>query len=160
MKCKSETLVHGSLAACAAAALLAVAPALGQTQTQYTPPAHTYQNNTGQNNAGAMQTNPTGTQGAATESLSNVQNAKTTLASAQVKDSSGQQVGQVRNVHTGSTGTPTKIDITLTPSNGGRAKTVSVRASELKYDQNSNTLITNLSASALQSMPTASSSSM
>ena len=153
MKLKSKTLVHGSLAALAAATLLAVTPALGQTQTQYTPPAHTYQNNTG-----AMQTN--GTQGAATEPLSNVQNAKTTLASAAVKDSSGQQVGQVSNVHTGTTGKPTKIDITLTSGNGGQSKTVSVKASQLKYDQNSNTLITNLSANALQSMPAASPSSM
>lgn len=150
MKFKSETLVHGSLAALAAAAVLAVVPALGQT-----PPASTYQNNTG-----TMQTNAPGAHGAATESLGNVQNAKTTLASAQVKDSSGQQVGQVSSVHTGSSGKPTKVDIMLTPSNGGHGKTVSVRASELKYDQNSNTLITNLSASALQTMPAASSSSM
>ncbi|MGH6888407.1 MAG: hypothetical protein ACREHF_04295 [Rhizomicrobium sp.] len=157
MKCKRDTLVHGSLAALAAAAILAVTPALAQSKGQYTPPAQTYQNSTGAANNMAA---PTGAQGAATESLSSVHNAKTTLASAQVKDSSGQQVGQVSNVHTGLTGTPTKIDIKLTSSTGGRSKTVSVRASELKYDQNSNTLITNLTANALQAMPAASSSSM
>jgi hypothetical protein len=158
MKRKCESLVQCSLAALAAGTILAVTPALAQSQpqgqSQY-PPTQTYQNN-----SGSMQTHMTGTQGAATESLSNVQNAKTTLASATVKDSSGQQIGQVRNVHTGSSGKPTKIDIMLTPSNGSQGKTVSVRATELKYDQNSNSLITNLSASALQSMPAATSSSM
>jgi hypothetical protein len=157
MKWKSDTFVHGSLAALAASVALAVTPALAQNQSHYTPPAQTYQNNSsttnGMNNTG-------GIQGASTESLSRVQNAKTTLASAQVKDPSGQQIGQVRNVHTGTTGKPTKVDITLTSGNRGQTKTVSVKASELKYDQNSNTLITNLTTNELQAMPAASSSSM
>ncbi len=97
---------------------------------------------------------------ASAESLSHVKDAKTTLASAQVQDSSGQQVGQVSTVHTSRHGTPTKVDITLTGSNGAQAKVISVSASKLKYDPNSNTLITNLSATDLQAMPAASSSSM
>lgn len=157
MKWKNQTLVHGSLAALAAAAILTVTPALAGNQ--YTAPAQTEQNGTGtMGSSSTTGSNGNMTQGAATESLNDVQNAKTMLASAQVKDSSGQQVGQVSTVHTGNTGKPTKIDITLTSSNGSQAKTVAVKASELKYDQNNNTLITNLSTSDLEAMPSASSS--
>lgn len=166
MKCKNKTIVHGGLAALAAVAMLSGTTALAQNQSQYTPPAQTYQNN----NTGPMQnssanpaeqnstTNPSGTQGVSTESLSNVQNAKTTLASAQVQDANGQQIGQVKDVHTGNSGKPTKVDITLMPSNGGNGKTVSVKATDLRYDQQNNTLVTNLTTTDLQAMPAASSS--
>jgi hypothetical protein len=104
--------------------------------------------------------NAPATMSASAESLSHVKDAKTTLASASVQDSSGQQVGQVSTVHTSKHGTATKVDITLSSAGGSQAKTISVSASKLRYDPNSNTLITDLSSTDLQAMPAASSSSM
>jgi hypothetical protein len=146
-------------------AMMAITPALAQGQSRYSPPAQTYQNNNPGSplNAGGMNGNAADsgmmTTSSATESLTQVQNAKTTLASAQVQDSNGRQVGQVSNVHTSGNGQPTDIDISLNSNNGGKAKTVSVSASQLRYDRNSNTLITNLSANQLDAMPAASSTS-
>jgi hypothetical protein len=182
MTLKSKTLASAALAVLAGLAMAASAPALAQDQSQSAPAAQTYQNDpgsaqnpNGQNNgmygqpSGAGRNSSMGTsQGTGagatntssnTQSLNSVQNAKTTLASAQVQDSNGQQVGQVSTVHTSTSGKPTKIDITLSSNNGNPAKTVAVNASQLRYDPNSNTLITNLTATDLQSMPAASSSS-
>jgi hypothetical protein len=89
------------------------------------------------------------------EPLTKVKDAKTTLASASVQDSSGQQIGQVATVHTTKRGTPTKIDVTLQTSSG-QSKTVAIEASKFHYDQSSNTLKTDLTASEVQSMPSAS----
>jgi hypothetical protein len=86
--------------------------------------------------------------------LTSVKNAKTTLATASLQDSSGRPVGQVTTVHTTKRGTPTTIDVTLT--SGGQAKTVAIKASSLRYDETSNTLKTDLSSTDLQSLPTAS----
>ncbi len=89
------------------------------------------------------------------EPLSQVKDAKTTLASASVKDSSGQPIGQVASIHTTKHGTPTTIDVTLQSTGGGQAKTVAIKASKLKYDQSSNTLQTDLTSSEVQSLPSA-----
>lgn len=173
----TKTFGRTGLVALAGLLMLAAAPSFAQTQSQTgspqsqtTTPANpagsSYQNSTGTMQNGAMQnggsTYTPGTSKTAMsgESLSRVKNAKTTLASAQVQDSSGQQVGQVSTVHTSRSGHPTKIDITLTSTNGGQAKTVAVSASKLRYNKTNNTLITNLSATDLQAMPTATSSSM
>jgi hypothetical protein len=88
------------------------------------------------------------------EPLTKVKDAKTTLASASVQDSTGQPVGQVANVHTTKRGTPTTIDVTL--QSGGQSKTIAIKASSLRYDASSNTLKTDLTSSDLQSMPSAS----
>ena len=87
--------------------------------------------------------------------LTQVKDAKTTLASASVQDSSGQAIGQVATVHTTKRGTPTTIDVTL-QSSSGQSKTVAIKASRLQYDQSSNTLKTDLTASEVQAMPSAS----
>lgn len=88
------------------------------------------------------------------EPLSKVKDAKTKLASASVQDSTGQAVGQVTTIHTTKKGTPTTIDVSLQGS-GGQAKTIAIKASELRYDESSNALKTNLTASELSSMPAA-----
>lgn len=95
---------------------------------------------------------------ASMEPATRVKDAKTTLASASVQDSSGQPVGQVVDVHTTRHGTPTTIDISLqaNASGSGQAKTIAIKASKLQYDQSSNTLKADLTASDLQSMPAAS----
>ncbi|HEY6578850.1 MAG TPA: hypothetical protein VIY09_05970 [Rhizomicrobium sp.] len=166
MRCSKYFGATG-LAAFAGLAMMAALPAVAQTRDQTTPPTQTYQNNTGSMQGangmnGSSQMNSSGmTTKASTkgESLNHVKDAKTTLASALVQDSSGQLVGQVSDVHTSRSGSPTKVDITLSSTNGGKAKTISVSASKLRYDRSDNTLITNLSASNLQAMPSASSSS-
>ena len=85
-------------------------------------------------------------------SLSSVSNAKQTLASASVKDSSGQTLGQVEKVKTTASGTPTAVEVNLTSA--PTPKTVQLKASQLRYDQSSNMLMTvGLSASEVQSMP-------
>jgi len=171
MNWKNWTL--GSTALAAGLAIASAAPSFAHDPSQGTPSTQSYQNSPqgGQNSAGSMQnsngmtsgmsqgsSNMTGTS-ASTESLSSVTDAKTTLASAQVQDSNGQQVGQVANVHTSRSGHPTKIDITLNSNSGTKAKTISVNATELRYDKTSNTLISNATLNDLQSMPAASSTS-
>jgi len=86
--------------------------------------------------------------------LSTVKDAKTTLASASVQDASGQPIGQVANVHTTKRGTPTIIDVML-ETRSGQAKTVAIKASKLEYDQSSDTLKTDLTATEVQSLPAA-----
>jgi len=91
------------------------------------------------------------------EPLTRVKDAKTTLASATVQDSAGQPVGQVVDVHTTKHGTPTSIDISLQSTAGaGQAKTIAIKASKLRYDKSSNTLKADLTATDIQSLPTAS----
>lgn len=89
--------------------------------------------------------------------LSKVKDAKTTLASASVQDSTGQQIGQVTTVHTTKKGTPTTVDVTLQSAGSGQAKTVAIKASKLHYDQSSNTLKADLTSSEVQQLPTATS---
>lgn len=84
--------------------------------------------------------------------LSSVSNPKTTLASASVKDPSGQTLGQVQEVKTSASGTPTAIEVNLTSA--PTAKTVQLKASQLRYDRSSNMLMTvGLTATEVDSMP-------
>ena len=178
MSWKSWTLGGTALAALTSVTLIGTIPSLAQNQqdqSQNAPAAQSNQNSpqgdqstpdqsgtsggqAGSSDQGMSGANATGTAGKG-ESLSDIQNAKTTLSSAQVQDSSGQQVGQVASVHTSHDGKPTKVDITLSSSGGGQAKTISVNADQLKYDSSNNTLITNASLNDLQAMPAASSTS-
>jgi hypothetical protein len=97
---------------------------------------------------------PATTSASAGEPLSKVKDAKTTLAAATLKDASGQSIGQVATVHTTKRGTPTTVDVTLQTS-GGQSKTVAIKASQLQYDQSSNTLKTDLTSTEVQSLPSA-----
>ncbi|MGN6514328.1 MAG: hypothetical protein ACTHLR_00625 [Rhizomicrobium sp.] len=84
--------------------------------------------------------------------LSSISNAKQKLASASVKDSSGQTLGQVQKVKTTASGAPTAIEVNLTSAPS--PKIVQIPASQLRYDQSSNMLMTvGLSATEVDSMP-------
>jgi len=89
------------------------------------------------------------------EPLSQVQNAKQTLSSATLQDSSGQQVGTVSNVATNASGKPTAVDVSITTS-VGQPKTVTIKATQLKYDASSNTLMTPMTADEISQLPAAS----
>ncbi|MGD0191798.1 MAG: hypothetical protein ABSD74_13750 [Rhizomicrobium sp.] len=121
-------------------------------QDQTAPGAMTSPNATGSSRMSSPQANAPMTASAGMP-LTQVKNAKATLATASLQDSSGQPIGQVTTVHTTKRGTPTTIDVTLT---GGQSKTVAIKASSLRYDETSNTLKTDLTSSELQSLPTAS----
>jgi len=110
-----------------------------------------------QGQSGAMDQGHMGANGPAAnaEPLTDVKNAKQTLASASVQDSSGQPVGTVTTVHTDSAGQPTKIDLSLTAN--GQSKTISVQADQLKYDPSSNTIQAQMTADQLSQQPAASS---
>ncbi|HEY2446426.1 MAG TPA: hypothetical protein VGI20_11885 [Rhizomicrobium sp.] len=181
MKCKPQSIGGKGLATLAGLMMAAATPAFAQYQSgpsqgqsmpsqtspdqsspskMGSPSDQSYQSNTGSmQNQGKASSSSTSSSANA-ESLTRVKNAKTTLASAQVQDSSGQQVGQVSNVHTTRSGHASKVYITLSSSGGGQAKTISVSASKLKYDKSSNTLITNMTANDLQAMPAATSSGL
>ncbi len=161
------TITHTMIGATAVAALmLAAAPGFAQTQTSPSSPppydtAHGAQStpaSPGQMQQGNM---PSGTTGSSMSSsatgtatmvpLSQVQNPATTLASAQVQDSSGQTVGQVQNVQTTSSGTVSKINVTL--SSGSHAgKTVIIPARDLRFDQGGNILKARLTQSEIEKL--------
>ncbi|HTQ14576.1 MAG TPA: hypothetical protein VMH86_11935 [Rhizomicrobium sp.] len=126
---------HIAIAAMLAGALTA-APALAQTGT--TPSSQ----------GNPMQSSMSSKTGSAV-SLSAVSNPATTIANAAVDDSTGQQVGQVQKVKTNSKGKPTAVEVSLTSG----AKTVSIRASKLKFDQSSNLLKADMSYSQIQALP-------
>lgn len=133
------------------------------TSPQPSMPADQNTGTTGQQGQQQMNTPQSSSQNATTmsasagEPLSKVKDAKTTLASATVQDSSGQQIGQVANVHTTKHGTATTIDVTLQSSGGTQPKTVAIKASKLRYDESSKTLKSDLTSSELQSLPSATS---
>ncbi|MGA9795890.1 MAG: hypothetical protein WBQ17_10200 [Rhizomicrobium sp.] len=128
---------------------LAATPVLAQMAPNSSMSSQTMSNPSSRTSSSMMATNAV--------MLSSVSNPKTTLASAAVKDSSGQQIGHVKNVVTDSMGKPTKIDISLTQPSG-TAKTVAVRAGNLRYDQQKNALMTtSLTASQVDAMPAISS---
>jgi hypothetical protein len=118
--------------------------------TQQNAPAASSQQQT----SAPQSTSPTMTHASNGAPLSTVKDAKTTLASASVQDSTGQPIGQVTNVHTTKRGTPTTIDVML-QTGSGQAKTVAIKASKLQYDQSSNTLKTDLTSTEVQALPAA-----
>lgn len=159
-------------AALASAALFVAVPALAQNDATTTsapnattsdqgpatdtgmanaPPAATSPDTSTTN--GAIGTNTANTNTAnPTESVASVTDAKTQLAAATVQDQSGQQVGQVQDVHTSSSGKATRVDVALnTPS--GVGKVVSLKASQLGYDPSKNIVVAQLSRSDIESMP-------
>ncbi len=87
--------------------------------------------------------------------LSALVDANDILTSATVLDSTGRQIGQVSTVHTNANGVPTKVDVTL-EANGGDLKVVSIDASRLRYDSNSDTLTTDVPAAQVIALPNAS----
>jgi hypothetical protein len=94
------------------------------------------------------------TQGAAQEPLSQVSDV-TPLNSASVQDASGNSVGRVQKVVTGSSGKPTAVQVDAGTFLGTTSKIVSIKASHLKYDRNRNILTTTLSKSEIKALPPA-----
>jgi hypothetical protein len=94
-----------------------------------------------------------GSQTTATQPVTEVSDPASKLASASVRDSTGQSVGQVQSVQTAN-GRARSVKVSLTTTAGG-SKVVSIRASKLRYDPNGNSLVTTLTSSQINSLPAA-----
>jgi len=168
-------------AAAAAALMLAAAPGFAQTSSSPSPSSPPPYSSSSPSSQGApsgtdtMQQNqqypsgtPSGTSGtagsasssatntASTVPLSQVQNPSTALASAQVQDSAGQNVGQVQKVETGASGKVSKVDVTLSTSTAS-GKTVAIPAHDLRFDQSGNILKARLTQSEIEKLQSSSS---
>ena len=102
----------------------------------------------------AMQSNAAETSGtpSGTVSLTALTNSSQTLANASVETSTGQAVGAVQKVVTGSDGKAQTIDVALL---GAQSKIVSLDATQLAYDQSRNVVVAQLSADQIQALPAA-----
>jgi hypothetical protein len=87
-----------------------------------------------------------------TVSLTALTNPPQTLANASVETSTGQAVGAVQKVVTGSDGKAQMIDVALL---GAQSKIVSIDAAQLAYDQSRNVVVAQLSADQIQALPAA-----
>jgi len=88
----------------------------------------------------------------AIQPVSQVKDPSATLASANVEDSSGETVGQVKSVSTTADGKASAVNVSLTGSNGA-GKVVSIDASNLRYDSDSKRLKSSLTQSQIDSLP-------
>jgi len=103
----------------------------------------------------------TGTSGSATAStsagmasantveLAQVSNPKQALSNASVESSTGETIGSVKKIVTGSNGQPQKLTIAL---NNGKNKTVSLDASQLRFDQSRKVVVAQLTQDEINSM--------
>jgi hypothetical protein len=87
------------------------------------------------------------------ESLDNVSNPKSTLASATVQNSNGQSIGQVKKISVGSNGKTQAVDVQIKGQSGATTKTIRLDANDLSYDKDNNVLVTPLSSDQLSNMP-------
>jgi hypothetical protein len=87
-----------------------------------------------------------------TVSLTALANSPQTLANASVETSTGQAVGAVQKVVTGSDGKAQSVDVALL---GAQSKIVSLDAAQLAYDQSRNVVVAQLSADQIQALPAA-----
>lgn len=83
-------------------------------------------------------------------SLDAVANPPQTLANASVETSTGQAIGAVQKVVTGSDGKTQALDVALL---GPQSKIVSIDATQLSYDQSRNVVVAQLSADQIQALP-------
>ncbi len=104
-----------------------------------------------QSNSAGQMTNTSGAP-SGTVSLTALTNSPQTLANASVETSTGQAVGAVQKVVTGSDGKAQTIDVALL---GAQSKIVSIDAAQLAYDQSRNVVIAQLSADQIQALPAA-----
>ena len=77
------------------------------------------------------------------------------LNGASVHDASGNSVGTVQKVVTGSSGKPTAVQVDAGTFLGTTSKIVSIKASHLKYDRTRNVLTTTLTKSQIKALPPA-----
>lgn len=87
-----------------------------------------------------------------TQPISQVKDPATTLASANVEDSNGDTVGQVKSVSTTPDGKASAVNVSLTSPNG-TARIVSIGANSLMYDSDSKRLKSSLTQSQINSLP-------
>jgi len=87
-----------------------------------------------------------------TVALSAIANPPQTLANASVETSSGQAVGAVQKVVTGTDGKAQSLDVALL---GAQSKIVAIDAAQLSYDQSRNVVVAQLSADQIQALPAA-----
>ena len=106
---------------------------------------------TAQANSAGQMTNGAGAP-SGTVSLTALTNPPQTLANASVETSTGQAVGAVQKVVTGSDGKAQAVDVALL---GARSKIVSIDAAQLAYDQSRNVVVAQLSADQIQALPAA-----
>lgn len=120
-----------------------------QTPDQAAAPSTMASNNTAaaQPNSAAQMTTPSGT-----VALSAIANPPQTLANASVETSSGQAVGAVQKVVTGTDGKAQTLDVALL---GAQSKIVAIDAAQLSYDQSRNVVVAQLSADQIQALPAA-----
>ena len=142
MRYKPSAL-HGIALASMVGAALAIAPAMAQNDNNQTTTT-----NPGNPNATGNMNNMGPQQG--TQSADEVTNPTSTLAGDNVQDSTGQTIGTVRSVTTGSNGRASRVSISLTRGAGG---TVWIRANRLHFDPASNTLRSSLTLQQISSMP-------
>lgn len=93
-----------------------------------------------------------GTTASGMVALSAIANPPQTLANASVETSSGQAVGAVQKVITGTDGKAQALDVALL---GAQSKIVAIDAAQLSYDQSRNVVIAQLSADQIQALPAA-----
>ena len=86
--------------------------------------------------------------------LDKVNNAKQTLSSASVEDADGNSVGSVKAVDTNAQGAPTAINVDVGGFLGVGSKTVRLHATNLKYEQDRNVIITNMTKDQIKALPT------
>lgn len=106
---------------------------------------------TAQANSAGQMTNGAGAP-SGTVSLTALTNPPQTLANASVETSTGQAVGAVQKVVTGSDGKAQAVDVALL---GAQSKIVSIDAAQLAYDQSRNVVVAQLSADQIQALPAA-----
>ena len=87
-----------------------------------------------------------------TVALSAIANPPQTLANASVETSSGQAVGAVQKVVTGTDGKAQSLDVALL---GAQSKIVAIDAAQLSYDQSRNVVVAQFSADQIQALPAA-----
>ena len=86
-------------------------------------------------------------------SLDRVTNPKGRLAKATVEDKNGNSVGAVHDVVVDQDGRPTAVRVDIGGFLGIGTKLIQLKATELKYEQDRNVLITTLRKPQLEAMP-------
>jgi|HubBroStandDraft_5_1064220.scaffolds.fasta_scaffold133393_2 hypothetical protein len=120
-----------------------------QTPDQAAAPSPVASNTTAaaQPNSAGQMTTPSGM-----VALSAIANPPQTLANASVETSSGQAIGAVQKVVTGTDGKAQSLDVALL---GAQSKIVAIDAAQLSYDQSRNVVVAQLSADQIQALPAA-----
>ena len=86
-------------------------------------------------------------------SLDKVSNPEGRLANATVQDKNGVKVGSVRKVFVDASRNPTALQVDVGGFLGMGAKVVSIRAADLRYEQDRNVLTTTLRKPEIEALP-------